>query len=394
MFGMFDPGTLSLINIPLSVVYSFLILLIKLQFPRQFKGTGFWFLSLLLPAISFTLYYINNQYLSFLLFSIITESYFLSNILLLLGWIVFFGDKPPYKRLLGLLLCDLGLAAILKGKAIPPHVLHEMFNLTIFLFIFIFLIRKHKQKHNYSSSLILFIYLIAVLTTLVPVVETVMSAEKYFDPVKNMRMLSVFYMIRNSLILFSIYVAVMHQFKVNHNMSMEEKDRLMRELEVLSVTDVLTGLYNRRGFDNYISYEFKQSKRNNEEYVITLGDIDFFKKVNDTYGHDCGDEVIKRVSCTIEKNIREQDCLARWGGEEFIIMQKVSSPETAFKVIERIRNEIENMKILCNNSTVSITMSFGMARMYSDSRNYDQVIIEADKNLYKAKQSGRNRIIS
>ena len=392
MFSMFDPRTLSIINIPLSFVYSFLILLVKIQFPRQFKGTGFWCLSLLLPIFTFTLYYINNQSLSVLLFNLMALSYFLSNISLLLGWILFFDNKPPYLSVLLLLFSGLGIPLLLSAKAIPPHILHELFNLIIFSSILIFLIKKHRKKHIYSSTLVLALYIIAVIVTLTPILNSVIAGHR-FDPIKNMRILSITYMIRNSLVLFSIYLAVMHQFKVNHNMSMDEKDRLMRELEVLSVTDVLTGLYNRRGFDNYISYEFKQSKRNNEEYVITLGDIDFFKKVNDTYGHDCGDEVIKRVSDAIENNIREQDCLARWGGEEFIIMQKVNSPAIAIKVIERIKNEIENMKILYKNSTVSITMSFGMARMSGESHNYDQVIIEADKNLYKAKQSGRNCII-
>ncbi|MDA3812065.1 MAG: GGDEF domain-containing protein [Spirochaetaceae bacterium] len=185
----------------------------------------------------------------------------------------------------------------------------------------------------------------------------------------------------------------MHKFKIDMTEDLIMKEVLLKKLEKLSLTDSMTDLNNRRGFYQFIDYEFKQIQRSRELFAVTLCDIDFFKKVNDSYGHDCGDYVIKEVAKAIKNNIREQDSLARWGGEEFLLLQKMNLEQAAV-IVERIRQDIENLDFKYNGIHISITMSFGIAQMAFDDENYEKSIIDADRKLYIAKDSGRNCIIA
>ena len=404
MIEFFDLRTFILVNMLMSLTFSFIILLIKIHFPHQLKGTIPWFFSLFLPAVSFSFFFLihpgpEQPLLIQLIPPILTGiTFFMGNLFFYIGWKRFFNDRLlSCYYVFFILLTIFILLSILpftgnRKILIPTHFISSIFNLIIFVWVVFYLIIKTKEQHDYTSLAILILNILALITTVIPIIYYIRKDFHIF-PTQVGLIQSISNMFRNSFVLFSIYVAVMHQFKVDHQLILDEKNRLMKELEILSVTDELTGLYNRRGFDNYIDYEYTQSKRDNPGYTITLGDIDFFKKVNDTYGHDCGDHVIKLISRTLKENIREQDCLARWGGEEFIILQKGNNAESTKQIIERIRRQIEDLKIHYDDHTFSITMSFGIAEMNPSYENYDKFIIDADMKLYQAKQSGRNRIV-
>ncbi len=159
-----------------------------------------------------------------------------------------------------------------------------------------------------------------------------------------------------------------------------------KEYENMAFTDSLTGLYNRRKFsDLYLSSFLAFKQRHNEMSLIML-DIDHFKKVNDSYGHDVGDEVLVKVAHTLLKSFRNIDIVCRWGGEEFIALLPTASLDNATILAEKIRVHIEELEI---DLVGHISASFGVAQVSEDDE-MQKVINRADKALHLAKESGRN----
>lgn len=154
------------------------------------------------------------------------------------------------------------------------------------------------------------------------------------------------------------------------------------KLENLSYRDQLTNTYNRYKFNQFT----ETTKYSKSGMSFIIGDIDFFKKVNDTYGHDSGDEVLKYVANTFTKNIDNSNLVVRWGGEEFLIVLTNTNESTAYMIADSLRKMIS----IGNNNVTPITMSFGVATFDS---SYKQSIKNADEALYQAKNSGRNRVI-
>ncbi|MCB2183265.1 MAG: diguanylate cyclase [Desulfobulbaceae bacterium] len=168
-----------------------------------------------------------------------------------------------------------------------------------------------------------------------------------------------------------------------------------KQLEKLSTTDPLTGLANRRSLIDSFTAEYERAKRYNHRLSILLIDVDFFKKVNDTYGHNCGDKVLRKTSDVLRKTVRSTDLVSRYGGEEFIVLLPETDNEQAHAIAEKLRHEIATHTILCDDSPLSITISIGIAtHPDTDSNEPMQLINAADQALYKAKSNGRNQVVS
>nr|WP_282434229.1 GGDEF domain-containing protein [Desulfosporosinus sp. BG] len=166
----------------------------------------------------------------------------------------------------------------------------------------------------------------------------------------------------------------------------------IEKLEWISRSDPLTGLYNRRYIMEKIESEFISTKKNAKKFSLILADIDFFKKINDTFGHDCGDHVLKVVSKSLKDAVREQDFVSRWGGEEFLILLPETEIEGARILVDRIKRIIEEQIIEYNGVQVSTTMTFGV----TESQDYgmiEDIIKRADNALYEGKSRGRSCII-
>lgn len=159
----------------------------------------------------------------------------------------------------------------------------------------------------------------------------------------------------------------------------------------LSLTDGLTGLYNRRHFDNTVEREFLRARRYNNPLSVVIIDIDYFKKINDTYGHLCGDYVLKEVAYLILDNFRKTDIVFRYGGEEFAVILTETPSENVFIPLERIRKSIENHQFCYENCVIKVTVSAGAAS--NDCETVNNIIKSADEALYEAKLSGRNRVV-
>ncbi|MGO8091103.1 PleD family two-component system response regulator [Rhizobium leguminosarum] len=164
----------------------------------------------------------------------------------------------------------------------------------------------------------------------------------------------------------------------------------------LAVTDPLTGLYNRRYLDNHLNVLFNRSMARGRPLSVLITDIDRFKHVNDTYGHDGGDEVLREFSNRVRSTIRGADLACRYGGEEFVVVMPDTSPEIAAAVAERLRAAIENAPFMLKHSgeALNVTASFGIASRIASVLTPGQLMKQADLALYEAKNTGRNRVVA
>jgi diguanylate cyclase (GGDEF)-like protein len=161
------------------------------------------------------------------------------------------------------------------------------------------------------------------------------------------------------------------------------------ELERVSTTDALTGLHNRRQLMSMLNEETRRSRRHNRGYTILMADVDLFKKFNDDYGHQAGDEILRRFGGILRESTRATDCAARYGGEEFMVLLSETTGERAMQVAERIR---ERMREEAFNGT-QVTVSIGLAEFPTHGDTPEAVISRADEALYDAKRAGRDRVV-
>lgn len=171
---------------------------------------------------------------------------------------------------------------------------------------------------------------------------------------------------------------------------MTERKHMEQQLERTAQTDILTGLYNRLKFDEIIAREISCVSRHNSSFSLIYLDIDFFKKINDTHGHDVGDIILKEISEIIRKTIRVSDYPFRWGGEEFIIICPSTPMDDAKVLAERLREGVEKTLFVAGGKT---TISVGVTP-YCVGETVDEMIKRGDSALYQAKKEGRNRVCS
>jgi len=171
-----------------------------------------------------------------------------------------------------------------------------------------------------------------------------------------------------------------------------EKNRI---LERLAITDPLTGLYNRRYFLEILGAEIYRSHRYRHPLTLMMCDIDDFKRINDAYGHQAGDEVLCQMSALFRSNMRTSDMVARYGGEEFVIVLPESDLSGGMVVAERIRSEIAGHPFILPGllSPIQVTVSFGIAEWHNSRHSSLSALIkDVDEALYRAKRSGKNRV--
>jgi len=161
-----------------------------------------------------------------------------------------------------------------------------------------------------------------------------------------------------------------------------------RSLERTVEIDELTGLPNRA----LVQRRFRKFQRAGEALCVVIIDLDHFKSINDSYGHDAGDRALRAVATSLKQELREEDIVSRWGGEEFVMLLPAASIELGRAVAERARGNLEALKIDANGATVSVTASFGVAFGSAKADSLAQLLVHADKMLYEAKAKGRNQV--
>lgn len=172
-----------------------------------------------------------------------------------------------------------------------------------------------------------------------------------------------------------------------------ETKRLMESLRDSTLTDPMTGLNNRRFLEEYVETLVASVQRKRSHAAILMLDLDYFKMVNDTYGHDAGDAVLKALSTVLKQSVRASDLVIRYGGEEFLIILIDTVGEAAERVADNIRVAVENLKVQVAGIILQKTISIGISDFPTDSETFWQAVKFADVALYQAKERGRNRVI-
>jgi diguanylate cyclase (GGDEF)-like protein len=167
---------------------------------------------------------------------------------------------------------------------------------------------------------------------------------------------------------------------------------MMKELQLLASTDPMTKLFNRRYFSKVSQQIIHLAQRDGQDLSVIMLDIDKFKNINDTYGHDIGDSVIINLANQLLNTHRKSDISCRYGGEEFTILLPNTSIESAATVAETIRKNIENLKLDLQDKTLHFTVSIGVSSLNEGEEDLQKALKRADEALYKAKESGRNRV--
>jgi len=184
--------------------------------------------------------------------------------------------------------------------------------------------------------------------------------------------------------------------------TLAESEKMRKRYEEMSVIDHLTKLYNRRYFFSEVNAGLARAIRYDQPFSLLLMDLDHFKDVNDSFGHDCGDKALRYIADNLARLTREGDTLARYGGEEFIMALPNTDLEGAIQLAERIRRKIEDSELICKDKTIKLTISIGITSieqyqdLNEDSDNYSpqvtDLIRESDRALYFVKQHGRNGV--
>lgn len=186
----------------------------------------------------------------------------------------------------------------------------------------------------------------------------------------------------------SIIEKLKKQVEVMEGEAEDLKEQIKKERQQ-TLQDVLTEIPNRLAYDERLNLELANYRRNKDPFTLVVWDIDFFKKVNDTYGHAAGDQVLKLVASILNKNIRETDFIARYGGEEFVSILPGTDIKGAQLITDKLRELIASSKFHFREEAVNVTVSSGFAEIKSNEEG-DVLFIRADKALYKAKENGRN----
>lgn len=180
------------------------------------------------------------------------------------------------------------------------------------------------------------------------------------------------------------------EFSTRISLCMDRRD-LMNELSFSATTDFLTGLSNRRHFLSNANVLYASAKRGQLSIFCAMLDIDFFKNVNDTYGHDAGDEVLKTVAGALKNRIRDSDLIARFGGEEFCLLAVNVDPDAKDTFFNELRTTVSDLEFDLNGEKVHVTVSIGVCETLGNS--IEDMISTADSSLYDAKEGGRNKVI-
>jgi diguanylate cyclase (GGDEF)-like protein len=192
--------------------------------------------------------------------------------------------------------------------------------------------------------------------------------------------------------LYVVVLVFVLLFELTKNDGFSRLRQALATINELAIRDELTGIHNRRFLLDLVDKEKERADRNGSEFCLCLFDIDFFKRINDTYGHAAGDTVLRAFSRTVQDQLRALDAFGRYGGEEFLLMLPETPAASAIALAERVRGAVEGLRCLDAERTITLTVSAGVAE-YRLGEKVAQTIVRADQALYLAKSGGRNRVL-
>lgn len=226
------------------------------------------------------------------------------------------------------------------------------------------------------------------------------AADTYAEEltVKNNNTISIVFKIILAAIIFLFFFLCHIEFQYYNKLEeffMDEKlktDEKYNKLKLLSQTDSLTKCYNRKYINEAMHKAFVSFREGQLSSSVILFDIDNFKKVNDTYGHAAGDDILVNISSAVRNCVRRDDVVARWGGEEFVVFLKYTHVDSALTVAEKIRKTVEGLEVKNNDTTIRVTVSIGVSGFKNHDSSFNESVERADISMYTSKKSGKNRI--
>jgi diguanylate cyclase (GGDEF)-like protein len=384
MIEGFDVRTLALTNLLLGIVLGLGLLSFARVHPT-FNGVKQAGISFLILAMGFLLVglrgYINDWFSVILANSLVLLSFSL------LGHALFLYFKEPSRTFIGLCISfQLTLIPIFSYLTfIDEDIRWRIITMSFFIGIqFIYIaqnLKIDKEAASYFLNVIRYTLLISAGIFIFRMFWTLSEGHigNYMDAgiVHGLSLIVIQFMI--------IIIA--------YSLSWSASDRLAKSLAHQATIDPLTQIYNRRALQDFAQKALSQAKRIESNIVVIIMDIDDFKEVNDKYGHQAGDQVLIEFSKRLKDNLREYDTLARFGGEEFILLLPNTELDIAKNVAEKLRKAIAAPVFLLNDEIkLTITASFGVAMGKGDLLDWHQLLSQADTALYQAKKEGKNKV--
>ncbi len=332
--------------------------------------------------------------ISHLLFAIIFLGF--GNILLmlynLLSFLVYesmvtLAKNKQFKLIIFAICVEVNLFVLLTTLAYGNRL---CFNLFCFLLVpasFYITYTAKKYKHPFAVS-----SLISAISAAIFSFSILFPNDNYMTLFEYSPTLFVITVVLNILITFLLLAIFCFMFTLEMRNSTATLENRTRQLKQLSSVDPLTKLANRRSMTEKLNISMHLLRKDKKAFSVIMGDIDNFKKVNDTYGHDCGDKVLVMVANTISSQMRDGDFVCRWGGEEILILVN-GNIEAAKSLAERILNNICQNEVIHENNTIKVTMTFGVAQA-NESFRIEDFIQQADNRLYYGKTHGKCQVVA
>jgi len=389
MIEGFDVRTLALTNLLLGVVLGLGLLTFSRAHP-SFKGFHQLGYGYLLLALSFLLIGLRH-YISDWLSVIISNTVLLISIATLgCGLLSFFKIKRRAYIKLSTVLTIILVPVFIYFTFLNENVNFRIITASIFVSLqFIYLAFKlavhfKEQEKSINNQFIKVLYLTFLLAGLFFIFRVVWTfSESHLDNYMNAGVIHAL-----AILIFQL-VIVITGFAVSWGAS----DKLANELELQATIDPLTQTFNRRALEGFAKKEISLAKRLNNDLVVIIMDIDDFKIVNDEHGHLAGDQVLIEFTRRLKENLREYDVLARFGGEEFLLLLPDTKANIALTIAEKLRKTIAAPVFLLNkNLHITITASFGIAINKGRKIVWQELLSQADKALYQAKAAGKNKV--
>lgn len=295
-------------------------------------------------------------------------------------------QKKKLLQVLNVLIFEISLHAFLAGITIGTDNGFELFLIcTVFTGLHLTNITRISKAMSYFFIGLSFVLLLA-MKFLPDLVD--LSFLRVYPSKKALDFIFVF----NAIVAFVMVSLIMVIYLSGVETDQIKLKLLNRKLSELANHDSLTQLLNRRAMKQKLESAMQSKAKDNIEFVTAIADVDDFKKINDHYGHDCGDKVLKKVVQIIRGNVRQTDYISRWGGDEILILFNNSSMEGVMASIDRIHKEVANSFFIYNNEVIELTITIGVcpSGQYS---SYQDIILEADRRLYDGKHRGKNCVV-
>ncbi len=327
--------------------------------------------------------------------------YCMIHIFLLIYFLIYNIPEMIFVNSTSIIICILNLLIISDIKKLKIGLTMWVFNSCYFIIAMICVLGYSKNSIIFLPVLLLLIHFIfpkkkkylftntimVIVTYFISVYAKYNVTAKYSDAFQFIELINSFF----ALVLASLIIYLKSSIDdLVKTYNLKQLDGLVEEVDVLTAeasVDFLTGLWNRRYTEKQLELEDFTNA-----YII-LADIDFFKRVNDSYGHLCGDYVLKEVANLLKSSFRNIDIVCRWGGEEFLIFMKSPDKTNVINKLERTRKIIQDANFEFNGNIVNITITFGVAQI-DKTVSLDKNIEKADIALYYGKNNGRNRVVS